>query len=162
MTVHADVISARRDLGLRPNTVVATILTYGSRIGLFRRSAHVTGDAGRWHCITGFLPACADPLRQALLEVEEEAGILEPELELKRRTVLYLTGADGRRWQVHVFHFQSATEHVKLNWEHDASCWARRDQLRKLPTVAWFSNVLESVTEMVPEAPREHERESPR
>jgi hypothetical protein len=152
MTMPATLVPADHRSGRNPNAVVAAILTCGDRIGLFRRSASVTGDIGRWHCITGFLPTCEDPLRQALLEVEEETGILERELELRGRTVLDLTGADGSRWRVHAFHFHSRTDSVKLNWEHDASCWALPDQISRFPTVVWLMHVLKSLRESVPEA----------
>lgn len=152
MAMHDDIVPAGDDSSHRPNAVVAAILTCGGRIGLFRRSVHVTGDVGRWHCITGFLPDREDPLRQALLEVEEEAGIAEHALELRNRTVLDLTGMDGSRWRVHAFHFHSITDSVTLNWEHDAAAWAHRDEIAEFPTVAWFMNVLDSLRESVPEA----------
>jgi 8-oxo-dGTP pyrophosphatase MutT (NUDIX family) len=124
-----------------PREVVAAVLTYRGAIGLFRRSARVSGDAGRWHCITGFLPGGANALGHALMEIDEETGIPPAALRLHRRTVLKLTGQDGRVWLVHAFHFESATDAVLLNWEHDACCWTEPDNMEGLGTVSWLGQV---------------------
>lgn len=126
--------------------VVAAILTHLGRVGLFRRSAHVTGDVGCWHCITGFLPVGADPLRHAILEIWEETRIAEAKLELSERTILELTSEDGKVWRVHAFHFQSQIDAVDLNWENDACCWLQVDQIGALTTVSWFERVLDALS----------------
>jgi 8-oxo-dGTP pyrophosphatase MutT (NUDIX family) len=129
----------------RRREVVAAILTHGGRVGLFRRSVHVSGDVGCWHCITGYLPGGADPLRHALLEIEEETGIVQSELDLATRALMELHSADGSRWRVHAFHFHSATDVVSLNWEHDGCCWVLPDQIDGLATVNWLDQVLDGL-----------------
>ena len=130
--------------------VVAAVLTHRDRVGLFRRSRKVRGDAGRWHCITGFLPAAEDPQQQALNEIQEETGIDADQLERGCTAVLELEGADGTVWRVHAFHFSSRTETVTLNWEHDEACWRCLDQFDELPTVPWLAAVLEALAETLP------------
>ncbi|SFB38807.1 hypothetical protein SAMN04515620_16019 [Collimonas sp. OK607] len=125
--------------------VVAAILTHLGRVGLFRRSARVTGDVGYWHCITGFLPVAADPLKHAILEIWEETNIAESRLELSKRTILDLKSEDGKLWRVHAFHFQSQVDAVHLNWENDACCWVQVEQIGALATVSWFEKVLEAL-----------------
>lgn len=143
--MHNQVICETPSASQEQFEVVAAILTHRGRVGLFRRSLHVTGDVGCWHCITGFLPVGSDPLNQAILEIWEETGIAEAGLDLGKRTILDLTSADGNLWRVHAFHFQSQTDAVKLNWEHDASCWLPIDQIGALPTVSWFEYVLDAL-----------------
>ncbi|SFV02621.1 NUDIX domain-containing protein [Pseudoduganella namucuonensis] len=135
--------------GTAPDTVrevVAAVLTHGGRIGLFRRSARVSGDTGRWHCITGHLPAGADPHRHALIEIAEETGMEGAGGPLLTgRAVLELEGGDGVHWRVHAFHFSCAHDTVRLNWEHDACCWLAPDDLGGLATVSWLERVLAAV-----------------
>ena len=136
----------------RPNSrrpdfqVVAAVLTHRGRICLLRRSALVSSDAGLWHCVTGYLPQAAEPIRQAKLEVAEEAGIAAACLQAAGAAVLDQRGQDGRLWRIHSFHFRTATATINLNWEHDAACWVRPDQMHRLPTVRWFGAVLKALS----------------
>ncbi|GAB3629935.1 NUDIX domain-containing protein [Pandoraea terrae] len=118
------------------------VLTHRGRIGLFRRSDGVTWDTGLWHCITGYLPSCEDPLTQALVEIAEEAGIAAAELELQNTAVVEQHDSEGNVWRIHAFHFQSLTEIVTLNWEHDAAHWFDPAQLGMMRTVMWLGTVL--------------------
>lgn len=122
--------------------VVAAVLTHRGRLGLFRRSALVSGDAGQWHCVTGFLPSGADPLGHALQEIQEELGINAINLRQGSAAVLNMHDGDGNCWCVHAFHFESSTEDVQLNWENDDVCWVYEDQLESLPTVTWLSKLV--------------------
>lgn len=83
----------------------------------------------------------ANALGHALVEIDEETGIAPAALRLNRRTVLELTGQDGRAWMVHAFHFESETDAVLLNWEHDACCWLTLDDMAGLGTVSWLGEV---------------------
>jgi predicted NUDIX family NTP pyrophosphohydrolase len=139
--------------GRQAREVVAALLTHRGAVGLFRRSACVSGDPGCWHCITGFLPPGGDPLVQALAEIDEEAGIAPTQLQLRQRRVLALAGKDGGAWLVHAFHFESATDTVLLNWEHDACCWLPTGDFAGLVTVGWLAQVCEAV---LPAAPAGH------
>ena len=124
--------------------IVAAVLTHQDQLALLRRSKLVTGDVGRWNCITGFLDLDREPFSQALTEVEEEAGIAKRHLRLLGSSVLNLKGADGRVWRVHAFHFDSLTKNLTLNWENDACTWLYPQQLDELSTVSWFANILDA------------------
>jgi len=123
--------------------IIAAVVSYAGELALLRRSPLVTGDVGRWNCITGFLESQIEPLAQAMLEIEEEAGISHGQLILKSQAMLTLKGStDGRLWRIHVFHFDSTTRALKLNWENDASIWLMPDELNSVPTVSWFGEIL--------------------
>lgn len=126
--------------------VVAAVLTHEGRLALFRRSRLVTGDVGRWHCITGFLPSGQSPLRQAFREVDEEAGINADQLRLTSAEIVERKGDDGNMWRVHAFSFRCLTESVRLNWEHDEVRWLPLDKSGALLTVPWLGNVIEALS----------------
>ncbi|WP_280325311.1 NUDIX domain-containing protein [Pseudomonas sp. BN102] len=124
--------------------IVAAVLSHKGELALLRRSNMVTGDVGRWNCITGFLDHDHEPLSQALTEVEEEAGISKHHLKLLSSSVLHLLGQDGRTWRVYAFHFHSRTRTLTLNWENDASVWLAPQELDQLSTVSWFAHILDA------------------
>lgn len=123
--------------------VVAAVLVNRSRIGLFKRSRAVTGDRGRWHCITGYLPAGTDPLKQARTEVFEEAGLGGDDVSfIHRGTRLVLPCPHGTVWHIVPFLFLTARNGLELNWEHDDYQWVRPTDVDGLETVSWLRDVL--------------------
>lgn len=136
--------SAIQDTSESVCEIVAAVLSHQGELALLRRSNLVTGDVGRWNCITGFLEPEHEPLYQALTEVEEEAGISKRHLHLLSSAVLNLKGHDGRVWRVHAFHFRSLTKNLTLNWENDASIWLHPRQMDELSTVSWFAHILDA------------------
>lgn len=126
--------------------VVAAVLFHGDRIGLFKRSRLVTGDAGRWHCVTGYLPAGTDPLEHARVELVEETGLDGDDIVLVRRgDGLVLPCRRGPAWQVFPFLFRAARSGLALNWEHDEYRWVRPAEVDGLETVSWLPDVLAAV-----------------
>jgi 8-oxo-dGTP pyrophosphatase MutT (NUDIX family) len=141
-------------------TVVAVVLTWRGRIGLFRRSRAVDHDAGAWHCITGYVEPHTSPLEQALLELHEETGVCLADLtSLVLCDVLELPDAEGNVWAVHTFAADTGKRRVVLNEEHDGHRWVRPSDVRRFTNrVSWLDTVIESaahgsgqiVTETVP------------
>ncbi|MGQ0699381.1 MAG: NUDIX domain-containing protein [Panacagrimonas sp.] len=129
--------------------VVAAVLTCRERLCLLRRSSQVGSDIGQWHCVTGFLPSHEEPLQQAIQEIFEETGISDEHLALQHAVVLELEGADGKRWRVHAFHFESLTDQIEINWENDLAQWVHHHQLDEVPTVTWLADVLSALHESI-------------
>lgn len=144
-TEDARAASAAPSAGVAEFEIVAMVLTHRGRVGVFRRSAQVRSDSGRWHCITGYLPSREDPLRHALREIIEETGIEAHNLSLCNNAVFTHRGADGNDWRIHAFHFASATDRVTLNWEHDGARWVPLHEFAALATVPWLGNVLRAL-----------------
>lgn len=124
--------------------IVAAVLSHQGDLALLRRSPLVTGDVGRWNCVTGYLDAYTDPLAQAVQEIREEAGIAQSDLRLLSSKVLHLEGLDGRIWRVHTFHFACQTRALTLNWENDDCAWMNPAKLNELAIVPWFADILEA------------------
>ncbi|MDQ8702521.1 NUDIX domain-containing protein [Streptomyces sp. LHD-70] len=131
----------------RPGIVVAVVLTWRGRIGLFKRSRDVGHDAGHWHCITGHLDNGDSAHAQALLELFEETGIPAAELtDFRPGPVLELPDARGHCWRVHTFRAGTTRRKLRLNWEHDAYRWVRPQDVPRFDgQVPWLRNVLEAI-----------------
>lgn len=127
--------------------IVAVVLTWRGRIGLFKRSALVHGDAGRWHCLTGYLDEGEDPVGQALLELREETGLTE--VDLRAGPLLVLDDDAGTPWHVHTFLAVTTQRRLDLNWEHDHYRWVLPRAVSAFDgRVAWLTDVLEAVREV--------------
>lgn len=130
--------------------VVAVVLCWRDRIGLFKRSESVAHDKGRWHCLTGYLDQATDPespRKQAQLELEEEVGLSGDDLQaLVAGPILHLHG-DGRVWRVHTFRAITSKRRLTLNWEHSEYRWTRSSTIPRFDGhVAWLPDVIEAVS----------------
>ncbi|MFB7600971.1 NUDIX domain-containing protein [Streptomyces sp. NPDC056160] len=134
-----------------PRHIVAVILMWRGRIGLFKRSESVQHDAGLWHCITGYLDADSDPVRQAIQEIWEETLLPARALEhLTAGPTLRLADPrGGPDWTVHTFVACTSQRRLTLNWEHEAYRWVRPWKLSQFDgQVAWLSDVLQAINSL--------------
>jgi translation initiation factor 2B subunit (eIF-2B alpha/beta/delta family)/8-oxo-dGTP pyrophosphatase MutT (NUDIX family) len=105
------------------------------RILLLRRRDDAGTYGGRWSGVSGYLED-ADPLSQALREVEEETGLRTDEVELAATGRPVVTSDDEGSWLVHPFLLLCrAPERISLTSENAAAEWVDPSALRELPTV---------------------------
>ncbi|MAG81376.1 MAG: hypothetical protein CMN89_05210 [Sutterellaceae bacterium] len=121
-------------------SIVAAAITHGNMLSLFKRSAKVGYDKHLWHCITGYLPSGESPISQVLSEIQEETGLCDSQLNLKKQVIFHLIGDDGNRWEIHAFHFESSSTSITLNWENEAAMWF--DDHIDVSIVPWLKQVL--------------------
>ncbi|TYL55512.1 NUDIX domain-containing protein [Nocardioides sp. BGMRC 2183] len=128
-------------------TVVAVVLAWRGRIGLFKRSAAVAHDQGLWHCISGYVEPDAVPLAQAVIELSEETGLSVDDLSgIVPGPVLTLADARSGDWTVHTFLAYTDQRRLRLDGEHDTYRWVRPHLLASFDgQVTWLSDVVEAV-----------------
>jgi ADP-ribose pyrophosphatase YjhB (NUDIX family) len=129
---------------VRTRTIVAVVVLWRGRVGLFRRSVSVDHDRGMWHCITGYLEPGATPPQQALSELHEETGLGVVDLDsFVEGDILELPDANGRTWTVHTYRAATTRRRLVLNEEHDAHRWVQlRSVVRFGNRVSWLEDVL--------------------
>lgn len=127
--------------------MVAVVLQWRGRVGLFRRSQAVSHDRGRWHCITGYLEPGASAFHRAVAEIREETGLgREKLLFIDRGPILKIPDSQGMVWTVHTFAAETHDRRLKLNWEHDSFRWVRPEKVLRFDgQVTWLRDVLEAV-----------------
>lgn len=149
--------AAPPDVDVETTAVVTSFLLRrgpgGPRLLLLRRSARVGTYRGRWAGISGYLEG-PEPLRQALREIEEEAGLSPEDVRLLRagEPLPVPDPALGRRWLVHPFLFELLPGRaLRLDWEHTCARWARPETVFLLPTVPRLPETLQRVYPLVGE-----------
>ncbi|MEU1513226.1 NUDIX domain-containing protein [Streptomyces sp. NPDC005811] len=151
---------------VEPGAVVAVVLTWRGRVGLFKRSRRVGHDAGLWHCVTGYVEHGRPTQAEALRELFEETGLSVAELTgFRVGPVLALADTRGGVWRVHTFHARTERRRLRLNWEHDAYRWVRGRYVARFDgQVPWLGQVLSAVLtpapRIRPEAGGQHEAPS--
>ncbi len=126
--------------------VVTAFLYQGHKIALIRRSQDVGTYQGKWAAFSGYVERLA--INQAWLEVFEEAGLNENQVELKGIGIPIPVDdvESGRQWLVMPFLFEvpKGTE-IKTNWEAAEWGWFGPDDIESMDTVPGLKTALDRV-----------------
>lgn len=121
--------------------VVTCFLECDKKILILRRSQKVGSFRGRWAGISGYIETTAD--EQALVEIEEEAGLCLQDLELVAKGDLLAAEDEGVRWVVHSYLFRiKEPDKVRIDWEHSEKKWIRPEDLDSYQIVPMLKEVL--------------------
>ncbi len=123
--------------------VVTAFLEHDGRILIVRRSQAVGTHRGRWSGISGYLEG--EPLDHALVEIQEETGLGEGDVELVScGQVLEIDDAENKvRWHVHPFLFHiKHPEAIQLDWENLELRWITPADIDRYDTVPALKETL--------------------
>lgn len=123
--------------------VVTAFLEHDGKILIVRRSQAVGSHRGRWSGISGYLEH--EPLEQALIEIREETGLDEQDVQLVRRgKPLEIDDAEhNTRWHVYPFLFRVGhPDAISLDWENVELRWIAPVDIDNYATVPALGETL--------------------
>ncbi len=126
--------------------VVTSFIMHGSKILILRRSSRVKTMKHKWAGVSGYIEDGEDALERAYREIEEETGITRADLRpISAGRVVEVVDEDNSTiWMVHPYLFESSSDKVRLDWEHDSYLWIRPEEISSFDTVPMLKEVLES------------------
>ena len=131
---------------LQEKQVVTCFLESAGEILILRRSGQVGTYQGRWACVSGYLEQTAD--EQALIEIGEETGLGEEEIELmkKGKPLVVKDEKLGVKWVVHpyLFHIKDRDK-ITIDWEHKEARWIAPQDIDSYQTVPGLKETLARV-----------------
>jgi len=130
---------------MRKTKIVTTFLTNSDKILLLKRSQKVKSMKNLWAGISGIIEGNEQPLERAKIEVYEEVGIKESNIELIKEGKIILIESpqyENHQWEVYPFLFSCNNIEIKLNWENSESKWINVDELNEFKTVPSLNKVL--------------------
>ena len=130
---------------MRKTKIVTTFLTNSDKILLLKRSQKVKSMKNLWAGISGIIEGNEQPLERAKIEVYEEVGIRESNIELIKEGKIILIESpqyENHQWEVYPFLFSCNNIEIKLNWENSESKWIDVDKLNEFKTVPSLDRVL--------------------
>jgi len=128
---------------LESREVVTAFLEHDGKILIVRRSQAVSTHRGRWSGISGYLER--EPLAQALVEIKEETGLGQGDVELVNSgQILEIDDAEQKiRWRVHPFLFHVRhPDAVRLDWENLELRWITLADIDDYDTVPALKETL--------------------
>ena len=125
--------------------IVTTFLTNSDKILLLKRSQKVKSMKNLWAGISGIIEGDEEPVKRAKIEVYEEVGIEESDIQLIKQGDMILIESpqyDNHQWEVYPFLFSCNNKEIKLNWENSDSKWINVNELKDYTTVPSLDKVL--------------------
>ena len=129
----------------RATKIVTCFLKKEDKILILKRSDKVKSMKGLWAGISGIIEKNEHPLSRAKIEIFEEVGIKEKDVELvKEAKEMRIKSPQykNHEWEIYPFLFKVDSPKINLNWENSEYKWIKADEISNFKTVPSLENVL--------------------
>ncbi len=133
---------------MRSTKIVTSFITNNDKFLLLKRSDKVKSMKGLWAGVSGIIEKNETPLERAKIEIFEELGIKESEINLLKSAELMRIDSPqykNHEWEIFPFLFQTKNYEIKLNWENSEFKWIHPDEISKFETVPSLDKVLSNL-----------------
>jgi len=134
---------------LYSTNIVTSFIKNDDKILILKRSDKVKSMKCLWAGVSGIIEKNdTTPLDRAKIEIFEETGITEKEIELlKSIEQIKIESAQYRNheWNVFPFLFKAKNPEIKLNWENSEFKWIEPNEIKNYKTVPDLEKILLSL-----------------
>lgn len=129
----------------RSTKIITCFLKNNEKILILRRSEKVKSMKGLWAGISGIIEKNELPLQRAKIEVFEEVGINDDQINLLKESDemrIISPQYENHEWEVYPFLFSVENPKIKLNWENSEYKWIKIEEITNYETVPSLEKVL--------------------
>jgi 8-oxo-dGTP pyrophosphatase MutT (NUDIX family) len=133
---------------MRSTKIVTSFITNNDKFLLLKRSNKVKSMKGLWAGVSGIIEKNETPLERAKIEIFEEVGIQESEINLIKSSDLIRVKSPqykNHEWEIFPFLFESTNSEIKLNWENSEFKWVNANEISSYETVPSLERVLSNL-----------------
>ena len=130
---------------MRSTKIVTSFIKDNNKLLILKRSNKVKTMKDLWSGISGIIENDELPLKRAKIEIFEEAGITENEINLiKAAEEIRINSPQykNHEWEIFPFLFEATNPTINLNWENSDFRWIRAEELEDYKTVPSLQKVL--------------------
>ena len=130
---------------MRQTRIVTSFLSFNNKILILKRSEKVKSMKGLWSGVSGIIENGESPLKRAKIEIFEEIGIGEDDIELIKsgnQTLIESPQYKNHQWLIFPFLFQIQKSDIKLNWENSEFRWIDIHEFKEFDTVPNLEDML--------------------
>ena len=130
---------------MRSTRIITSFIKNNNKILILKRSNKVRTMKGLWSGVSGIIENNEKPLDRAKIEIFEEVGIKEDEIELIKSTEKIKISSPqykNHEWEVFSFLFETKNKKIKLNWENSEFKWIEVEVLKNYQTVPSLNKIL--------------------
>lgn len=125
--------------------IVNCAVVNGGMLLLLKRGPDVATHRGTWGIVAGYIEPGESPEQAAFKEITEETGLRPSQFRLLKTGMTKSSSSEGITWEMHPFLFESLTDKITLDWEHEEHCWVRPEEIKNYNTTPGMADVLRSV-----------------
>ena len=126
--------------------IVTSFIKNDDRILILKRSDKVKSMKCLWAGVSGIIDKNdSTPLARAKIEILEETGINEEEIELLKaneRMKIESVQYKNHEWNIFPFLFKTKNLEIKLNWENSEFKWIKPNEIKNYETVPKLEKIL--------------------
>jgi len=134
---------------LYSTNIVTSFIKNDDKILILKRSDKVKSMKCLWAGVSGIIEKNdTTPLDRAKIEIFEETGINEKEIELlKSIEQIKIESAQYKNhvWTIFPFLFKAKNPEIKLNWENSEFKWIEPNEIKNYKTVPDLEKILFSL-----------------
>ena len=133
---------------MRFTNIVTSFIKNDDKILILKRSDKVKSMKCLWAGISGIIENNETPLTRAKIEIFEEAGIREEQIELLKAVQQIKISAPqykNHEWNIFPFLFKAKNPEIKLNWENSEFEWIEPNKIKNYKTVPDLEKILLSL-----------------
>ena len=137
-----------KNSNLRFTNIVTSFIKNDDKILILKRSDKVKSMKCLWAGISGIIENNETPLTRAKIEIFEEAGIHEEQIELLKAVQQIKISAPqykNHEWNIFPFLFKAKNPEIKLNWENLEFEWIEPNEIKNYKTVPDLEKILLSL-----------------
>ena len=137
-----------KNSNLRFTNIVTSFIKNDDKILILKRSDKVKSMKCLWAGISGIIEGDETPLTRAKIEIFEEAGIHEEQIELLKAVQQIKISASqykNHEWNIFPFLFKAKNPEIKLNWENSEFRWIEPNEIKNYETVPELEKILFSL-----------------
>ena len=130
---------------MRKTRIVTSFLNHNEKILILKRSQQVRTMKGLWSGVSGIIENNEMPIKRARIEIFEEVGIKEQNVELiksGKEISVESPQYKNHQWVIFPFLFQTEISDIKLNWENSDFRWIHVNDLKEFNTVPSLEKIL--------------------
>ena len=133
---------------LRERQTVTSFLESEDEILILLRSEYVSTYKGKWAGISGSIDNDKTADEQALVEIEEEVGLLRGQVELIRKgepqVIIDLKHHIRKIVHPYLFHIKDRSK-ITIDWEHKKIKWIKPEEIDSYETMPKLKEMLVKV-----------------
>jgi ADP-ribose pyrophosphatase YjhB (NUDIX family) len=133
---------------LRSTDIVTSFIINDEKILLLKRSNEVKTMKDLWAGVSGIIEKDEMPLSRAKIEIFEEVGIKEEQIELLKtgqQIRIISTQYRNHAWNIFPFLFSTKNTEIKLNWENSEFRWIKPTEVVNYKTVPGIDKILSNL-----------------
>ena len=137
-----------KNSNLRFTNIVTSFIKNDDKILILKRSDKVKTMKCLWAGVSGIIENNETPLTRAKIEVFEEAGIHEEQIELLKAIQQIKISSlqyKNHEWNIFPFLFKAKNPEIKLNWENSEFKWIEPNEIKNYETVPELEKILFSL-----------------